>query len=128
MTRRLIPCCLVLAGLLGACESQQGMYHWGEYEPRLYDYYKDPDDLEPLMADLETTLAAGEKDQRVPPGLYAEYGYFLMTKKRHDEAITYFTKEKTAWPESTVLMDKMIGFADSSRQRTELEGERGPGS
>lgn len=115
MARKLIPCCLLLAVLLGACETQQGLYDWGEYEPRLYAYYKDPDDLEPLMADLESTLAAGEETQRVPPGLYAEYGYFLMTKKRHDEAIAYFNKEKTAWPESSVLMDKMIGFAGATR-------------
>lgn len=116
MARKLIPCCLVLAGLLGGC-APQGLYDWGEYESRLYDYYEDPDTLEPLVKDLESTIVAGEQDQRVPPGLYAEYGYFLLVTKQHDEAIAYFTKEKTAWPESTVLMDKMIGFASSSRKR-----------
>ena len=118
MTRRHIPCCLVLAGLLGAC-APQDLYHWGEYESRLYAHYKDPHDLEPLAKELESTIAAGEESQRVPPGLYAEYGYLLMVKKQHGEAIAYFNKEKTAWPESTVLMDKMIGFANSSRQKTE---------
>ncbi len=114
MTRKIIPCFLMLGGLLGACVPQEG-YYWGEYEPRLYAYYRDPEALEPLMADLESTLAEGEETQRVPPGLYAEYGYFLMIKNQHGEAIAYFNKEKTTWPESTVLMDKMIGFANSTR-------------
>lgn len=114
MTRKVIPCFLVLAGLLGACESGDG-YYWGQYEPRLYAYYEDPDALGPLVEDLESTIARGEEKQRVPPGLYAEYGYLLLVKRRNEEAIAYFNKEKTAWPEATVLMDKMIAFADSTR-------------
>ncbi len=45
---------------------------------------------------------------RVPPGLYAEYGYALYEAGQANEALIYFGKEKEKWPESAVIMDKMI--------------------
>lgn len=117
MNRNIIPCFLMLAGPLGACAPQDG-YYWGDYESRLQAYYEDPQDLGALVADLESTIVRGEEKQKVPPGLFAEYGYLLLVERRNDEAITYFTKEKTAWPEATVLMDKMIAFAVADRGQT----------
>ena len=48
-----------------------------------------------------------EKD-RIPPGLYAEYGYALFEAGRLDEALTYYQREREEWEESRVFMDKMI--------------------
>ena len=90
----------------------QPMYSWGAYEMNLYKYYKNPADLEKfgekLVADFEY---AEEKGLVVAPGLYAEYGYLLTELERHEQAVVYFEKEKAAWPESTLLMDKMIASA-----------------
>jgi hypothetical protein len=113
MPRKITHCLLLLTGLLGAC-APPSMYDWGDYETRLYAYYKDPEALDALMKGLDSAITRGEKDKRVPPGLYAEYGFLLMVKEQRDEAITYFNKEKSTWPESTVLMDKMISAANSS--------------
>jgi hypothetical protein len=44
---------------------------------------------------------------KMPPGVYAEYGYALVEDGRFGESVTYFQKEKETWPESAVIMDKM---------------------
>ncbi len=117
--------CFLAAGLLISCAPQG--YVWGSYETELYDYYKDPDRLENLMIALETAIAEGEmsakktssaggaKTSRIAPGLYAEYGYLLMIKNQDAKAKGYFEKEKQSWPESTVLMDKMIKVIDQGQ-------------
>ncbi len=117
--------CFLVAGLPISCAPQQ--YVWGSYETELYGYYKDPDRLENLMMALETAIAEGEKltkktssasgakTRRVAPGLYAEYGYLLMIKNEGAKAKSYFKKEKQSWPESTILMDKMIKVIDQGQ-------------
>ena len=79
----------------------------------MYRYYKSPDHLQELMANLAETLEAAEAKQTVPPGLYAEYGYLLLETGNAQQAIVYFEKEKEAWPESTVIMDTMLAAAQA---------------
>lgn len=116
MKARILVCCALFAGLLGAC-APPTPYKWGNYEQSLYDYYKDPETVEALVKAIEASIADAEKTKQVPPGLYAEYGYLLMARNENKTAITYFNKEKTAWPESTGLMDRMIKVADGNDRR-----------
>ncbi|MPY74728.1 MAG: DUF4810 domain-containing protein [Alphaproteobacteria bacterium] len=107
---------------VGACV-QDRLYTWNDYEGDLYGYYKDPEKLSALMAALQTTIAENEKAAeaggtgggkraiRMPPGLYAEYGYLLLLSNRQQEAKEYFQKEKDTWPESSTLMDRMLAVA-----------------
>ena len=126
MVRKLTLCALV-AFALGAC-APQGMYLWGDYEDRLYSYYEDPEKIEELMKALESTIVNAEESKRVPPGIFAEYGYLLLVRSRDDEAIAYFKKEKDAWPESVILMDKMIAVVEAKKERGEPSGESGSGA
>lgn len=93
-------------GALGCAPSTT--YHWGNYENSLFRYYKNPSEVKELAESLSMIIKEGEQDGRVPPGLYAEYGYLLFVTGNTDEAVAYFEKEKNIWPESNVLMDKMI--------------------
>ena len=86
-------------------------YQWGGYENSLYNHYKNPADQEQFATSLAAIIAKGEGTGTVPPGIYAEYGYVLYSVGRNTEAISYFEKEKKTWPESTLLMDKMIASA-----------------
>ena len=99
---------LVAAILLVSGCAPKAMYEWGGYEKGLYKYYKNPDALEKYVEILEELVAKGQRDDRVPPGLYAEYGYALNLMDHRSEAVSYFELEKKAWPESTHLMDIMI--------------------
>jgi hypothetical protein len=105
----------VLALVLLGCSTTK--YHWGSYENSLYRYYKNPADVEELGEALAEVIEEGEAKGRVPPGIYAEYGYVLLNIGRAPEAIIYFEKEKNAWPESSILMNNMIDFAKCSVEK-----------
>lgn len=123
----------LVAGLLISCAPPK-KYVWGSYESELYGYYKDPEKLENLMKALETAITDGEeaakakassngtKTRRIAPGLYAEYGYLLLIKNDGERAKSYFEKEKQSWPESTVLMDKMIAVVDQGKGHQSKQG------
>lgn len=95
--------------LLAAGCAPQTMYTWRGYDDALYAHYKNPQDhakhVERMRTIVTETEAAGV---RMPPGVYAEYGYALLEESRFDESVTYFGKEKATWPESAVLMEKMV--------------------
>jgi hypothetical protein len=108
MRKQLIWLLAVAACSIGGC-AVPTKYYWGTYEPALYQYYKTPARLVDLEAELSRTIAqAGEKHQKVPPGVYAEYGFVLQQQGKGVEAAAYYQKEKQAWPESALLMDTML--------------------
>ncbi len=100
--------------LLGGCATQQTKYYWGNYDPALYAYYKDPTRLAEYAASLDAVIKAGEsKNMKVPPGIYAEYGYLQLQAGKGKEAAALFEIEATHWPESRVFMDRMIAVASN---------------
>ncbi len=109
MRRTLLLLLVPAAALLAAGCGPTTMYTWRGYDDTLYAHYKSPQDhathIERMQKIVTETEAAGA---RMPPGVYAEYGYALLEESRFDESVTYFKKEKETWPESAVIMDKMI--------------------
>lgn len=97
---------LALVGILffSGCASKQ--YAWNGYDSGLYAFYKNPEDREKFVERLERIIEKAEKTKNVPPGIYAEYGYMLYEDQKLSEAIVYFEKERDAWPESGLLMEK----------------------
>lgn len=91
---------------LAGCASQK--YTWSGYDDSLYAYYKHPTDKEKFIERLQNAVLKAEQTGKVPPGLYAEYGYMLYEQKGYSDAIIYFKKEHDLWPESQMLMAKMI--------------------
>ena len=84
-------------------------YLWSDYDAALYDHYRNPQDTERYLERLGQIVQKAEVEKdKVPPGLYAEYGYALFEAGRLDEAINYYRKEREEWEESRVFMDKMI--------------------
>ncbi len=83
-------------------------YTWNEYDNKLYQHYKNPAENDQFIDHLKQVIERGEDSQKVPPGIYAEYGYALYEKGSLQEAEKYFKLENDKWPESRVLMAKMI--------------------
>lgn len=108
----------VLILLAQGCASGR-KYSWGRYDTELYRHYKNPQDREAHLERLKEIMEKAETEDRVPPGLYAEYGYCLYELGSIDEAIPYFEKERAKWPESNVLMEKMI--RNARRQQENLQ-------
>ena len=105
--RVLLP--LVVAASCAAGCAPQRAYLWGDYDSVLYAHYANPQDSERYLERLGQIVQKAEVEKdRIPPGLYAEYGYALFEAGRLDEAIIYYQKEREEWEESRVFMDKMI--------------------
>lgn len=97
----------LIFGLVAGCTSS-GLYHWGNYEDRLYKYYKSPSKADAYMSSLQTLCESPAHQKKPAPGLCAEYGFMLRKVGREQEAIAMFQKEQTLWPESSVFMQRLI--------------------
>ena len=85
---------------------------WSSYE---YDlFYANTSPGKPEKAErLEATLLkiikqSDTSGRKPPPGILAEYGFFLYERGQIDEAIEYFEREAGQWPESEVFMERVI--------------------
>ncbi len=107
MRARLLALAAV-AALASAC-APKATYYWGQYDTALYHYYTNPQDRDAWIETLRTTiLEAEQRGDKVPPGICAEYGYALFEEGQAEASVPWFQREKDTWPESAVLMEKMI--------------------
>lgn len=114
---------LIFLVLLSLTACAQNLYVWNDYDSTLYEYYKNPTERAKFIEALEEAILKAEESGRVPPGIYAEYGYAQYEEGNFTDAITYFQKEYDKWPESRILMQKMIRNAKSLGERA---GEASP--
>lgn len=116
--------CLITATVLFITTGcVQTRYAWQGYDQKLYDHYKNPAEYDQFIESLNEVIEEGESDGKVPPGIYAEYGYVLYEKGRFDESVKYFMKEQNKWPESKILMTKMINNAQKRKAQSEKRKE-----
>lgn len=105
---RLILCCSALSiSLLSGCGSKE-LHYWGDYEDSLYERYVENNPEQARKYLQETLEDAQDGNQRVAPGLYADYGFMLYQRGDKNQAIEFFEKEKQLYPESQALMTKLI--------------------
>lgn len=110
------------AGLTGC--APPGLYQWGDYEDSLYHRYV-KEDIAVSEAYLRETIVAAELTSRVPPGVYADYGFLLYRRGDYAGAIEKFEQEKRAFPESAALMSKLVERIQqqrAARGQTEQQG------
>ena len=85
------------------------MHYWSGYQHVLSSANDTPEKVKAsearLLRLIKKSDAAGRK---VAPGLLAEYGYFFYERGEFTTAIYWFEREIGQWPESAVLMKKMI--------------------
>ena len=118
----LLAASLMLLSLAQGCAPSR-KYAWGNYDSTLFVHYKKPQEREAHLERLKQVLENAEAEDRVPPGLYAEYGYALFENGNLKEAIGYFEKEQAKWPEANVFMEKMIRNA---KRQQEIMGTSSP--
>ena len=115
--------CLFLGLIVSLSSCVTTKYEWKNYDDRLYRFYGNQD-INELILSLEQIIKSGEAKNRVPPGIYAEYGYLLYEIGKYEESIIYFEKEQNLWTEASVLMQKMTRNAQQkiTLRRTEVSG------
>lgn len=115
--------CLLIASLAvllftGCATQQKPMYYWGNYSHTLYQLKKHQNDesLSKHIECLDEIIKNSEENStRVPPGVYAEYGYYMLNMGKKAEAVSYFRLEEQTYPESAVLMERLIKSANNER-------------
>ncbi len=101
----------------------QTRYTWCNYNSALYDHYKNPAQYEEFVEALKEAVMKAESAGKVPPGLYAEYGYVLYEHGNNQQAVQYFQKEADKWPESRAFMAKMINNVQKGTKKKESKAE-----
>jgi hypothetical protein len=115
MSNRTLFLVVAAISLLAGCVTNNQKYDWGKYDASLYAYYKDPAKAAELSAALAAVIEdANSNRTKVPPGVYAEYGYLQMQQGKNQDAINSFKQEAALWPESKVFMDQMTKVASAS--------------
>jgi len=102
----LAPLALCLAAT--ACAQQGPKYNWGAYPSAFLDVQRDPTKQAAFEKSLSDIVNNPDPDKKVPPGIYAEYGYVLQQRGDLGGATMMYNKEKAAWPESATLMNKQL--------------------
>lgn len=96
--------------VITGCAPHKSLYTWNDYSASLYKLKKEPSDehlashMQVLVKIMDDSKTSG---QRVPPGLYCEYGYLLLKGGKSDEALKYFDLEAKTYPESTVFIERL---------------------
>ena len=104
----LIALSLVLVGCGGGATS---LYRWGEFPQQTYNYMSERSKVSPLeqIARLEKDIEKSKAENRaVPPGLYGHLGLLNLDIQNSQRAAMYFKLEKQVYPESTVLMNRLL--------------------
>jgi hypothetical protein len=112
----------LLVGLmiLAGCGGANTRYAWNNYDSELYNHYKVPAQREEFIVAMKEIVTDAEAENKVPPGIYAEYGYLMYEKGDMEQAVIYYQKEASKWPESKFLMEKMIA---NTQKRADKKGD-----
>jgi hypothetical protein len=96
-------------------------YVWSDYDTKLYKYYQNPSERDEFVLQLKEVLDECESAGRVPPGIYAEYGYMMYEQGNSLQAVAYYQKEADKWPESKAFMSKMITNAQKRSKKQDIK-------
>lgn len=87
------------------------LYSWHDYQEDYYHVVKnnDKESLDKLIATYDKIIAK-QKETRgvVPPGIYADYGFFLLQSGKKAEAKAMFAKEIELYPESETFVGSLL--------------------
>lgn len=100
---------LLLASLAGCVSGPGTLYAWNGYDDKLNKAYKSPDKAAEARTELEEGVRRAEANgQKVPPGVLADIGTLYLQAGNRNQALAYYSRERSAWPESRLLMDALI--------------------
>ena len=99
---------------------QNSLYYWDGYSTSLYKYKKDPSD-NTIQAHKESILKIIDKSdyygKKIPPGVYCEYGYYLLQENNYEEAKKYFELEITLYPESEKFVSLLLKEIQTKKEK-----------
>lgn len=108
--------------LLSSCMPPNTLYTWGKkkysYHKTSYNYLKVIDDES--ISNLKKSYLQIIEQQRgtrnaVPPGVFADYGFLLVSNNETDEGIVMLKKEMEFYPESSVFITRILKILENEK-------------
>tara|TARA_S200000501_G_C20693212_1_gene686110 strand:- start:518 stop:865 length:348 start_codon:yes stop_codon:yes gene_type:complete len=104
---------LILISLFfNSCSTPKGLYSWSKYEKATFDYLKNEDEksIDRVMKEYRKIISDQKKGTRgiTPPGVHADFGFFLLQKGKMKEAKENLNKEIILYPESKIFIDRIL--------------------
>lgn len=101
---------VLFAGCTSTGISASNLY-WGDYSTTLYELKKSPgaDTKAAHIKELNSIIEKSkELNLRVPPGLYAELGMYMLNEGKKNKANVYFNLELKTYPESKAMVRQIL--------------------
>ena len=101
----------VVALLVSGCATTntQPLYYWGDYQKEVWGHFTKEVGPEEQIVALEAGMEKAKASGRpVPPGYNAHLGVLYAQTEHADKMLSYFTAEKTLYPESAAYMDFLM--------------------
>jgi len=100
------------------------------YDETLYDYlkYATPESLDAHVGTLEDLVERSDaRGKTPPPGICAEYGYYLSLRGEPERGYALLLREKELYPESERFVNVLIRIASGEEPIDEAPGDEPPG-
>lgn len=115
----LLATSVFLSGLV-SCASNPKLYDWGSYNDKCYDYSRNPSEWNRklLVNQFERIMDHQTFGQRkeVPPGIFADYGFFLIQDGETSEGLKYLRMEMELYPESSQFLKKVVAMFEEDEE------------
>jgi len=106
--------------LISSCAPPTSLYTWGgkkkyNYQEASYNYLKVSDEksINALKSSYIITINEQKGTRKtVPPGVYADYGFLLISLNETEKGIEMLKKEMLLYPESTIFITRILNMLD----------------
>ncbi|MDE6121826.1 MAG: DUF4810 domain-containing protein [Duncaniella dubosii] len=106
---------LPLLFMLDSCVPFSELYSWHNYEDRAYKNSKKQTDESKVDLQREYEKVIQNQNgvrKTVPPGMFAEYGFFLYKAGKKNEGLILLQKEIDLYPESEIFISRIKNQID----------------
>jgi hypothetical protein len=104
--------------LISSCAPSTSLYTWGSkkkynYHNASYNYLKVNDEKSiDILKSSYIDIINKQKGTRktVPPGIYADYGFLLVSLNENEKGIEMLKQEMILYPESTIFITRILNM------------------
>lgn len=101
----------IVAFAFQSCSTPKGLYSFDKYQKASYNYLKKADEksIDNLMKQYKKVINKQKGVLKItPPGLYADYGFFLIQRGELKKGKANLNKEIALYPESKIFIARIL--------------------
>lgn len=118
---------LLVLFCMSSCYTSDRLYSWHNYENITYKYNKThAEELKASVMKEYQTITEYQRGTRgkVPPGMYAEYGYMLYCTGKKVEGLNFLKEEIKLYPESEKYISRIIKQLENNENKENNENDK----